>query len=449
MSAVLNWIKVNLATVTCVIVMIAAPVAFWIVSGRMNAAVQEEVKARAAKLAELGRFEKTSITFDYPVPGSRPVKASVAVNRRFLERYEEVVGRVRQDIDQVRAEVLRINRKERGVLVPELFPEPPMERRETLPQDMYLALRKAYRKLLEEVGAGAPPSVQEMLDDLNAARERYLTQILKRSTDTLSEEEQQWLTEQLTKARLSYYADAARGLSLYASLESLDVPQESDVPARAEGEAMTRMFDWQWQFWIKQDILRALAEANASYGSVAEAPVKRVVSLVVLDEPGAGSSGSAVAGGASGPAGGFGPASSGRRRGGSSPARGGSGGRKVARVDPSREVPLDFAVSFTGRRTNPLYDVRRAELVLVADSARIPEIFDALAGQNFMTVLNARVESLDLFESIRDGYFYGAAPVSRLTLELETIWIREWTTAFMPPELKQALGIPAESRSTG
>ena len=93
--------------------------------------------------------------------------------------------------------------------------------------------------------------------------------------------------------------------------------------------------------------------------------------------------------------------------------------------------------------------MRLVEVVLIIDSQRLPEAFDALAKYNFMTITNARVEPEDLFLAIRDGYFYGSRPVSRVTLELETIWFRQWTTQFMPLELKQALGIPVEAKSTG
>ena len=113
-------------------------------------------------------------------------------------------------------------------------------------------------------------------------------------------------------------------------------------------------------------------------------------------------------------------------------------------------MPLDYSVSFTGRHDNPLYDVRLVDLVIVVDSAKIPEVLDALARQNFMTVIApVEVRALDLFTAMRDGYYYGTAPVSELTLTVETIWLREWTAQFMPSELKQALGIPIAAPKTG
>ena len=112
-------------------------------------------------------------------------------------------------------------------------------------------------------------------------------------------------------------------------------------------------------------------------------------------------------------------------------------------------MPLDYSYSFTGRTTNPLFDVRRVEVELIVDSEKMPEVFDALARYNFMTILDARVETVNLFDAIKSGYFYGSRPVSLIRLDLETVWFREWTTEFMPPELKAALGVPETPKSKG
>ena len=448
MSGVLNWIKTNAYSVIAVVVMVAAPVGMWILSGNMNSAVRDEVDARARKISELNRFEKTSVSFHYPVPGNVPVNANIAVNRRFLDRYQEVVDVIREDRDRVRQEVMRINHKDRTVLVPQLFPRPPAQLRETLPQNMYRALQGAYEQLLKDVEAGGPPSADKILEGLQAAREQYMTKIQKRSTDTLTADDQAGLTEQLTNTRLSKYADEAKKLKMYATLDDLDVPASSAYPDRAEGEGMSLMFDWQWQFWVKQDILMALARCNEPYDSIVDAPVKRVVALFVTDEPASG--GVSAGGGSAAPSSGFGTAGprTGRRTGGSS-SRGAASGRTPTSVDPTREVPLDYEASFTGRTTNPLFDVRRAEVVLIVDSEKMPDVFDALARYNFMTILNAQVMTVDLFEAIRDGHFYGGKPVSRVTLLLETVWFRSWTGEFMPSELKEVLGIPVAAGNTG
>ncbi len=442
MNVVLDWVKSNVYTVIFVAVMITAPLAMWIVAGNMNDRVKEEVKARAAKIADLDRLQKTQVSYHNPVAGDEPVSAPILVNPQLLDRFRELTERISADAQRIRDEVLRINRKDRGVLLDELFPDPPMHLRETLPFEMYRRLRAAYVQLLADIGADSPPSLESMREDLEAARARFMTQVLiKESREDLTEEDETWLSEQLTATRLSKYAEAAKQTSVYATLASVNIPQEpTTVPT------LPALFDWQWRFWIKQDILMALREANEPYDSVLDGPVKRLVSMQVIDEPApAARSGPPASGG------GFGPSSAGpgRRRGSSRSSSGRTAVATPAAADPSQEVPLDFSVSFTGRTSNPLYDVRHVQLSIVVDSSRIPEVLDALVRYNFITIINTQLDVVDSFSEVKDGYYYGGTPVSKLTLELETIWLREWTAQFMPPELKQALDIPAEPQTTG
>ena len=83
------------------------------------------------------------------------------------------------------------------------------------------------------------------------------------------------------------------------------------------------------------------------------------------------------------------------------------------------------------------------------DQVAVGQYVDALARYNFMTILDARVETVNLFDAIKSGYFYGSRPVSLIKLDLETVWFRAWTTEFMPPELKAALGVPETPKSKG
>jgi hypothetical protein len=46
---------------------------------------------------------------------------------------------------------------------------------------------------------------------------------------------------------------------------------------------------------------------------------------------------------------------------------------------------------------------------------------------------------VDSFAAAEEGYIYGAAPVSAVSLKLETIWLREWTGPFMPDDLRSRL----------
>ncbi len=440
MNTVLAWVRSNVYLVFFVGVMIAAPVVLGIVAGRLNASVRSEVKERGATLVQLKQLEKTPVDFVSAVGRSRPVKSTILVNQRFLDRYQEVVGKISDDATRIRQEAVSFNRADRDVLFSGLFPEPPAYELETIPRRMYMALVAAYERLLVDMTAGAPPSAESMGEILEAAEERFRTQILiKPGGQRLTDDDTTWLREQLTNTRLSHCAEAAKGIGIYSTLASLDVPDESLIPPRAEAQGMVQLFQWQWSLWITQDIVGALSGANEPFESVLEAPVKRLVSLVEFSAPVVG--GGSAGGGAEFNAG-FAPGGGGGRRRAGSGSSAPAAGTAVAPIDPAREVPLDFAFSFTGRKTNPLYDVRLIQLVLIAETVRIPVVLDALSRKNFITILDVKLEAVDAFEEVREGYFYGSAGVSKLTLDLETVWLREWTAPLMPPDLKLALGIP-------
>lgn len=111
------------------------------------------------------------------------------------------------------------------------------------------------------------------------------------------------------------------------------------------------------------------------------------------------------------------------------------------RIDASMEAALDFSRSFTGRISNPIYDVRLVEVVVIVATEQMPRLFDAIATRNFMTVVDLRVRPADAFEAARQGYIYGPDPVSEATILIETVWLREWTAEFMPSDLRAALRI--------
>ena len=428
MNVVLTWVKANIFIVVFSAIMIIVPMLMWFVAGSMNDGVRTEVAQRASLIQDMDRHRQVLVSIVNPVPGNQPVNDSVVLNPRLLDRFRVTTAIIREDAERIREEAVQFNRKQRGVLVPDLFPAPPAHRRETLPLEMHRSLVAAYQQLLDEVQAGSPPSAAEVREDIEAARERLTTQIL---LEDLTSEDQAWLAEQLANTRLSRYADAAAAIGLYASLGALPLPDESSVPPRAEAQGLVELFEWQWQYWIIQDILLALHEANADSSSVLDAPAKRLVSIDVSAHRGRVASAPSQTGGR-----GMGMGA------GRTSSEAGSAETTAPAVDPAIEVALDFAASFTGRSTNPLYDVRWISLVIVVDTARMPEVFDALAQRNFITITEAQIQPVDPFSALKDGYFYGTAPASQLTLEIETIWFRQWTGQFMPDELKRALGVP-------
>ena len=98
----------------------------------------------------------------------------------------------------------------------------------------------------------------------------------------------------------------------------------------------------------------------------------------------------------------------------------------------------------TGGVAGSSYDIRMVELTLVVGSQQLPRIFDAFAQTNYMTVTDVDLNEVDVWEDLEQGYFYGPDHVVRAVLQIETVWLRSWTTDLMPDAVRTALGVPLE-----
>ena len=61
-----------------------------------------------------------------------------------------------------------------------------------------------------------------------------------------------------------------------------------------------------------------------------------------------------------------------------------------------------------------------------------------------MTVLDADIYSIDPWDLISQGYYIGTDYPVRVEMEIETLWLRSWTKAYMPPAVREQLGIPED-----
>lgn len=399
MHQVLDWLKSNIAIIVLGVIIVAAPIALWIVSRGMNESVREELQARARGLTELGQIENVQVSF--PDTGE---SVTGVPNERLLEQFRRYYEQRVDDSRTVLEAAIEHNRKDHTVLMPELFPMPPRNYEETYPLHFPSRLANAYYDLLEEVRVGMPPSPAQIAQELDRRERQFRMQILRRDMDELlTAEERDQLDEELRSLRMLRYSERAEMLSYYLNPEHLNIPAaDATVPGPLEVR-LDRLFEWQWRFWIHSDILKALAAANEADGSVIRGPVKRVVELHVGE----------------------------RFAGGGSPQA----------ISPSTAVGTDYSVSLTGRRSNHLYDVRRVDLRLIVDSSRVYDVIDAISSYNFMTVLNLEMSEADPYQAARAGFYFGSDPVVEISMTVETVWFREWTSERMPESTLQALGI--------
>lgn len=428
-SQVLDWVKGNVFTVIFAVVMLAALIGIPIVAIGMNESVREKAQERASNYAKLDKI-KTQMTIVDPLPGGQNVSEEVIINSRLLERYEEVMRARKEDATRVHEMALDHNRKGRdipGRFKPmfDLNVNDTIFREGRLPRTFIEEhLGDLYGNLQQELGFGAPPAGEEINEDLRRAREQFLAEVARRSVDDLDPDQMEMLRDRLSSVRLQKYAERAEQTSMYVDPGVL-VPPTYDRETIYEP---TQLFRWQWNYWIAEDVLRALADANANEPSVIQGPVKRVMNLHVYPLPDA-------------PAQSAPPARGGNKNKNNAPAAAGGAGPNFDQII-AQPAPTDYAVSLTGRTTNSLYDVREVWLQLVVDAERLPEVIDAISAYNFMTVLDIEMAPADPFDEVAGGYTYGSGPIMKVEMRLETLWLREWMTPIMPRGIRDLLGIP-------
>jgi len=426
MNQFVDWVKANVFIVIFVVVMIAAPVAMFFVASGMNAGVRTEVGNRAKRINDLNSL-----------PTELPNGERGLVTDDLLTKYKEAIGKLGDDAEAVRKEALQFNRKDHKPLMPDVFPEPPFAQREVIEKQFHERLVAAYDALLADTKAGSPPDLESLREKLEGMRNRFITQDLKKDINApLDPEEDKRLKEMLSEARLAMYREEAARVGVYASADVLMVPSwdQSRLPSPAQ------MFNWQWQYWIVEDVLAAVKRANDNSQSVMDAPVKQVLGVVVRNLP-------AVAAEVEGsetppPSGrsGFGdPGMS------AMPPPGGGNDMTAPMGGAGGSGQRDYSASFTGLVSNDLFDVVPVDLGLIVETARLPEVLDALSRFNFMTITNLRIEPTDAFAATERGLYYGAEPVCSVTMTLETVWLRKWTEPFMPKGTRTALGIAPDA----
>lgn len=401
--------------------------------------LQNKISSDASALAESAN--KVTYTMDPLVQGEQVPSETRLPNAKLTEWFKAQRAKRAEASKSVVAELIAFNRGHRTdlnkmFLVERLFPKPAATEGSLKAREMARAVEEAPAKLLSIVRAGSPPDAEDMKRSLGDRRaERVLAMVPPgQNEQALTPEQQAELSRDLVSFRVRRYQMQAERIGVYATPAAISLPKG---PAQGD-PSLNQCWDWQMQVWAIEDVLRAIAAANAPAADrgVPAAIVKRIESISVQPMPG-------LVVGREGGAGGGGP------EGGS------TGGATDAGTPPDpNAAPLNASVSITGRQSGPgtgngLYDLRKIDLTVIADAQSVPQIIDALAKVNLMTVLRMELEQVDSVQHLNEGYFYGRQPVVRATMTIESLWLREWTTPFMPEPVRTALGIPASAPAEG
>ncbi len=451
MNKVLGFIKGNLIIVISIVLILALLPVGYIFAGKWNDKVSTKVK-------DAYETEKRSLTssgrVNYALPavleGEQDISESRAPNDAVTEFFLDAKSAREQQVQDVVNRGTSFNQGEHVELVEGLLPKAPDARtRQRLGRAMSEAIvgtpdtPSVYQRKLRRLNAGSPPAESSLESTLTQYKAQLEQEYKSAAVNSqVTPEQQKEIEEKLTARRMAEYIARSKSLTFYCSPYAIINGNEggeittvgsdgySIVPAVNWPPSQVTesvAFTWLWDYWIISDILdaAALANSNAASGAMAipEAPVKRIDYIRVSAlEIASGQSSEDDTGGR--------------------PPRGGFGD------DPQEQVQA----SYTGREggtPNSPFDLRQVQLSAVVSSKDLPKFLDSFGQVNFMTVTDVDLQEVDIWEELRQGYYYGTEHVVRATISVETVWLRSWVTPIMPDPVKQTLGIQVSNPGEG
>lgn len=409
----MDFVKKNLLSIIALVIGLAGLIGGWIVSSGMTKKQIDDVRKDAVSAAN----SINSLQVDYELPALRPGEepwsmSRVTPNSRLTQLVGEQLQALVAQSEEVRQAALAHNSDGKEVLVEGLFPKPENEeaQRISLSAQMVERWPEAHEQLLERSNAGGPINAQQMASRLVTERQQMVERILgSRANQQLSPEEQQEITDELAKIRLGLLKGHADSLTVFGERDMFvklnEIPDDGLVTRE---RYQTLFWDWQHAYWVHEDILEAVTIANEGSGGVSAAPIKRVLSITL--DPAYAS--------------------------------------EVTTGSLSQPISEDYSQSFTGRvGGNPLFDIRYANVEAIIDLSRLPEIENAISEANFMTLIDLDYYEINPDEDLRDGYFYGNQSLVRAQMRIETVWLRSWIEQYLPPRVREAMGLPVETET--
>ncbi|MBL4809793.1 MAG: hypothetical protein JKY43_07020 [Phycisphaerales bacterium] len=445
-GTILQWIKSNiLIVISSALILILLPVGWFFSSGWNNSI---ETAATDAFNKEKNNLKKAS-SIEYSLPavlkGEEGLTESRAPNSIVTKFYQERKDERDIQVDEVVERGTQFNKENHKVLVEGLLPEAEslseLRKRGFRLGELIAGTQEApsiYTRLLRKLNAGDAPNPETLLASLKQFKEQQEENYAATSSDgKVSIEQAALLDQALIKRRLDEYAGRAESIAFYCSIDAIQTSSPeagySHVPATPPGYDSineTVVYTWTWDYWIISDILRGISAANTDASGVSlpvpDAPVKHVEKIRVKEFTAA----------AQTPDDDFSDNSRSGRRG----SRGGP-----STPDPTNSTVTKSYTGRTGGDMGSLYDIRYVDLTIIASSKDLPAVFDALGKTNYMTVIDADLSQVNVWDALANGYFYGDDHLVRAELTIETVWLRSWTKDLMPKSIRTSLRIVLDS----
>ncbi len=441
----------------------------------------ERWRTEAGKtLGQIQSLMRTPVEVPPENPGDEPETVEIAVNQAAIDDVVKMYAEMREQ-KRIMSETVE-QRNQRRQMVKDLFPPKDKEgiKQATAAQEYFDRLAAllaptptqlpAYHDdpaRTATLRAGMPPSPADMQKLVETTYKEFRNSHGLSDNAAIPDTLRDKAEARAQKELLDMLSTRAAQINLYAQLDRKSnietfwcrVPQV--VIDQLQGEQwvaerdLIRLWEAQMALWMYEDVVHAIALANKNVdGGVALVPVKRLIRVSAQPRYVGVNTGGLVTGTGEMTAYGL-PAMATEEM----PTMGDAAmedyGPPVIEEAPAKAIELDYSISHTGRVSNEVYDVRHVKLEAIVDFAQLPLLFDAIQSVNFMTVLNCRIEQVDEFDALREGFVYGSGDCVKVEMIIESIWMRDWlvgdpnskkgTDGFrpglMPDDVREVLGL--------
>ncbi len=414
----MDIVKKNWISIACGVVALLAIIAsFWPLGSNKEALagkLQQRITAyNQAKQILSNRRHLPTLDPD----STEAAQLTAFPNDSIITEGKRATEKVRQQSAAMLARAVEINR--RPVLVSGSLPNP-------APAGAF-AFRDAYKhemlvELPKLLNGGMPPS-KETFEQAKTQLwdNKYAPKLVRVNgqVDPTSEKQLKDAYEiELSQLPRQLMEQQAHQIALYVNSDALEWNPRiatQDAPPAAE------IWDAQLKLWVQREAIAGIQAANAGAADVLGAAVKHLLSIRV--KPYAVAAAAAAI-----------PGGGGNNNAAETPSA------TAAAPDASVALAPNFAVSVTGRVSNAFYDVVPFTLVINVDADKIDQVLKSLSRNRFVTVQDVEVVGIDSGVAFSEGYLYGSAPIARLTVQCEMLFLRDWTVELMPYSVRQFLG---------
>jgi hypothetical protein len=445
-DAIIEFIKKNLLSLICALVAILAVVAIFYPYGGIRDDQQQRANLIANNYSALAEFSKTR-----HLPVTDPSKSqadagelAIFPNATVIAAAEKIDAKLIDQSTRALKFVKTLSSDDHVQLIPALLPD-------VQSQPAALKFAEVYTKVLSSdptiTGVGEPdakppvnpdptlanfkamnlqndilhgsmpPSPKEIEDAKADLYNRvYKVQIYFRDGQPVNADD---IRAQFETAAASLpdtlKAKVARNFKIYVEPHAFELNPLISVNI---APAATDIWYAQNSLWIQQDIAKAIADANLHSSNILDAQVKHLISLQVAPPP----------------MDTFPPASA-------DPSAPAGAGNMPSPATETQPLPVAYSVSPTGRASNGMYDVIHFSLLIDVDASHLNDVIESFSKGRLITIYRQDLYALDTSQLASQGYLYGDNRVVRLSLQGEELFLRSWTTPWMPDRIKQALGL--------